>query len=229
MKLNTPIDQIKLNLWETFTRNHEIDTSFVPLFDTTEGHVNTLRYGRNKRPVLKRSAEMDKLMRSLGGELILEHNQSQVIHDGILYMMLKRGQKGLVPLYIGKTEIFGRGDRNLSANISDLERGNGKFGRWGYNYAYHIGDLSAVTLPGHPDSKGTNKYSLWRDSIFSIQGDQIKMTTEILFWATLWGRMSKSIWHDYGSTKLAFEEYLLIGVASDVFPHDLLNQEGRTR
>ena len=27
--------------------------------------------------------------------------------------------------------------------------------------------------------------------------------------------------------RLAFEEYLLIGVASDLFPNDLLNREGR--
>ncbi len=229
MKINTPIDQTKLSLWETFTRNHEINTSFVPLFDATEGHVNTFRYGRNKRPVLKRSAEMDKLMRNLGYQLIHEHNQEQVIHDGILYIMLKREVEGIVPLYIGKAEIFGRGKRNLSANIIDLEKGNGKFGRWGYNYAYHIGNLSAVTLLGHPFSKRTNKYSVWRDSLFNIKDDQIKMNSEVLFWATLWGPKSKSIWHDYGSTKLAFEEYLLIGVASDVFPHDLLNQEGRTR
>jgi len=138
MKLGNPIDHIKLNLWETFTQNHEINTSYVPLFDITEGHVNTLRYGRNKRAVLKRSSEMNNLMRSLlGGELIREHNQSQVIHDSILYMMLKRGEERIVPLYIGKVEIFGRGERNLSANIIDLERGNGKFGRWGYN-AYHF-------------------------------------------------------------------------------------------
>ena len=174
MKLGNPINQVKLNLWETFTQNHEIDTSCVPLFDITEGHVNTLRYGRDKRPVLKRSSEMNNLMRSLGGELIREHDQSQVVHDGILYMMLKRDQDLIVPLYIGKAEIFGKGHQNLSANISDLGRGNGKFGRWGYNYAYHIGDLSAVPLPGHPDSKRTNKYSAWRDTLFSLKGDQIR-------------------------------------------------------
>ena len=42
------------------------------------------------------------------------------------------------------------------------------------------------------------------------------MNSDILFWATLWGPDSLSIWHDYGATRLAFEEYLLIGVASDV-------------
>ena len=32
--------------------------------------------------------------------------------------------------------------------------------------------------------------------------------------------MDMSIWRDYGNTKLEFEEYLVIGVASDVFPID---------
>lgn len=209
--------------------NHRIGQLCVPLFDLAGGYLNTMQYGKNSRKVLKRSAEMDALMRSFGIQLINEHKQSQVHHDGILYMMLKRNQDHIVPLYIGKAEIFGRGDQNLSANISDLKRGNGKFGRWGYNYAYHIGDLSAVTLPGHPDSKRTNKYNAWRDRLFIKQGDQIRTNSEIMFWATLWGPMSQSIWESYGNTKLAFEEYLLIGVASDIFPVDLLNQEGRTR
>ena len=50
-----------------------------------------------------------------------------------------------------------------------------------------------------------------------------------MFWGCLWGPDRMSIWPDYGSTKLAFEEYLLIGVASDVFPNSLLNREGRNR
>ena len=50
-----------------------------------------------------------------------------------------------------------------------------------------------------------------------------------MFWGTLWGPECQSIWNGYGSTKLAFEEYLVIRVASDLFPDALLNREGRTR
>ncbi len=113
--------------------------------------------------------------------------------------------------------------------FSDLVAGNGKFGRWGYNYAYHLGDLSAVTLPGHPESKRTKKYADWRDALFNIRDDSIQMKGDIRFWACSWNPDRQSIWNEHGSTRLAFEEYLLIGVASDLFPDALLNREGRNR
>jgi len=73
-------------------------------------------------------------MRRLGGKLIDEFRSGQVIHDGILYLMFRREVGGVIPLYFGKAEIYGKGDANLSANVSDLATGHGKFGRWGYNY-----------------------------------------------------------------------------------------------
>jgi hypothetical protein len=47
--------------------------------------------------------------------------------------------------------------------------------------------------------------------------------------ADLQADLQQSIWREFGATRLAFEEYLLIGVASELFPHDLLNLEGRNR
>jgi hypothetical protein len=37
----------------------------------------------------------------------------------------------------------------VCANLMSLDRDETKFARWGYNHAYHFGDLSAATLPGH--------------------------------------------------------------------------------
>jgi hypothetical protein len=37
------------------------------------------------------------------------------------------------------------------------------------------------------------------------------------------------IWPEFGACPLAFIEYLLIGVASLLFPDDLLNEEGVSR
>ena len=71
--------------------------------------------------------------------------------------MYRKDGSIVVPLYIGKTETIGKSN-NLSANIENLHRDKSKFARWGDNYAYHIGDLSAATLPGHPIEKMTNKY-----------------------------------------------------------------------
>lgn len=46
--------------------------------------------------------------------------------------MFRRELHGIVPLYFGKVETYGKGAANLSAKISDLATGHGKFGRWGY-------------------------------------------------------------------------------------------------
>ena len=228
MKIQHP-DHSKIKLWKNFAHAHKIADESVPLFDLTDGRVTLMPYGRDNRLVLKRSSEMEVLLRGMGRQLIEQHDHSHVTHDGILYLMLIRENAELTPLYIGKAELFGKGVRNLSANISDLASGHGKFGRWGYNYAYHLGDLSAVTCGGHPDGKSTIKYEAWRDKLFVLREGQVIPRTEILFWATLWGPNCQSIWEQYGSTKLAFEEYLVIGVASDVFPNSLLNREGRNR
>ena len=219
----------KRNLWLDFLATHRVAENSVPLFTTENGVVASMAYGRNGRRILKRSPEMDALMRRLGRELIQEFQSSQVVHDGILYLMFRRETDGVIPLYFGKTETYGKQDANLSSNVSDLATGDGKFGRWGYNYAYHIGDLSAVTLPGHPADKKTRKYESWRRALFVENSDAVLLIGDVRFWACPWGPDKQSIWREYGSTRLAFEEYLLIGVASDLYSNELLNREGRNK
>ena len=88
------------------------------------------------------------------------------------------------PLHIGKSETFGRGDRNLSANIINLRASKDKFARWGDNYAYHIGDLSAAVLTSHPVEKRNPKYSACATKLFeSAPTDQPKLAFDIYFWA----------------------------------------------
>lgn len=48
-------------------------------------------------------------------------------------MMLSHESNSVVPLDIGKAEIYGKGDKNLFVNISDLISGDRKCGRWCYN------------------------------------------------------------------------------------------------
>jgi len=229
MALMTDEIASKISLWQNFLALNRVDEESVPLFESNCGLAATMPYGRDGRLVLRRSTEMDSLMRRLGKELIDEFRAGDVNHDGILYLMFRRERRGVVPLYFGKAEIYGKGDANLSANISDLASGDGKFGRWGYNYAYHLGDLSAVALKGHPDSKRTRKYDSWRRVLFDDAEGSLRINGEVRFWACLWGPERKSIWREYGATRLAFEEYLLIGVASDLYPNELLNREGRNK
>ena len=145
--------------------------------------------------------------------------------------MHRRGDNGsVVPLYIGKAETFGRGDKNLSANVRDLHNRKDKFARWGDNYAYHIGDLSAAALTNHPVERRNPKYIEWASKIFkSVPNQRPQLAFDLYFWAKAWKSTDVGIWSELSPTRLAFLEYLLIGVASTAFIGSLLNYEGRNR
>jgi hypothetical protein len=63
--------------------------------------------------------------------------------------------------------------------------------------------------------------------IFSVENDVVKPKTALLFWATIYGPECRSIWNEYGTTKLEFEQFSVIGVASDDFRRQLFNRQGR--
>ena len=59
--------------------------------------------------------------------------------------------------------------------------------------------------------------------------DSPRLRSPLRFWCTGWGPSSRNIWPEFGACSLSFVEYLLIGVASLLFPDDLLNDEGVNR
>ena len=138
-------------IWNEFCATHSICTNKVPLFETSSGlAVKTKQIGKpTPRSILCRSSEMDTLIRAECAKLIDDWKQKAFTYDGLIYMMLVEEPEGVVPLYIGKTETIGKGEGNLSANIKNIKTDTQKFARWGDNYKYHIGDLSAAVLLGH--------------------------------------------------------------------------------
>jgi len=103
-------------------------------------------------------------------------------------------------LYIGKTETMGKRNGNLSVNITNLTRDKSKFARWGDNYAYHIGDLSAVAVKGYPDDKKTIKYKAWAESLFKkFPASNPELKEEVFFGPSLGRRM---MW-EYGRSLVA--------------------------
>ena len=135
----------------------------------------------------------------------------------------------VIPLYIGKSEKLGK-RKNLSENIKDIARNNGKFCRWGYNYAYHIGDLSAVVCMGHEESKKRVKYRKSAEKLFiDFPSKSPRLKRQVWFWLAAWRNGDTGIWKEYGATSLTFLEYLLIGITSDLFRDYLLNEEGVNR
>ena len=231
-----PINQPARRLWTEFCAKHEIASTAVPLFDCDGAlRVSIKTVGRAlQRPVLRRSSEMEKLVISQTDLLVQDWEQQSFAYDGLIYMMFRKeknvaGKNVVVPLYIGKTETIGRrGD--LSANIRNLARDKSKFARWGDNYAYHIGDLSAVVLPGHAPQKQTDKYKSWAEALFrESPAAAPRLRKPVYFWTTAWKPTSVGIWEEFGETRLTFLEYLLIGVASAAFPDSQLNREGQNR
>jgi hypothetical protein len=90
--------------------------------------------------------------------------------------------------------------------------------------------LSAVICPGHPPERTNLKYVKWANRLFeSYPSDSPQLRREVRFWVKAWKRGDVGIWKEYGTTSLTFLEYLLIGVASDLFPDTLLNDEGVNR
>ena len=222
-----------LSLWNRWCEAQNILADSVPLFDCDDSsRVRTRLIGSsNPRPVLCRHPEMDALMLRQTALLVDDWKSKQNQYDGIIYMMFAPQTKGkILPLYIGKAETLGKGDGNLSANLIRIDKDSSKFARWGDNYQYHIGDLSAAALIGHPVDKISPKYSRWAADLFDeIPSENPRLREDVRFWVKAWKTTDIGIWSEMSPTRLTFLEYLLIGVASSIFGDRLLNAEGRNR
>lgn len=218
----------KRNLWNEFCEKYQVISIGVPLFQTIDNvKVDVFPYGANGRLMLKRSDEMEALVRQQSAIVVNDYQRGTNQYDGLIYMLFWKVNNEITPLYIGKAEKYGKKGGNLSEN---LKGDSGKFCRWGYNYAYHIGDLSAIVCPDHLAEKRTRKYEKWADKLFeTVQTDKPVLRQEVYFWISPWSKNWTGVWKDFGQTSLTFLEYLLIGLASEVFPESLLNDEGVNR
>ena len=218
-------------IWNNFCNKFDILKSGVDLFDCDQTRtVTTFNHGRHRvRLLLKRSEAMEKFLISEVNKVLLDFKNNSHIYDGLIYMMYRVENSHIIPLYIGKSEKFGKGQNNLSENIRNIEKNKDKFCRWGYNNAYHFGDLSAAVL-GHSESSKIIKYESWAKSLFEeYPTNNPRLKYDIKFWIKAWKPTDIGIWEEFGPTNLTFLEYLLIGVASSLFPNDLLNKEGVNR
>lgn len=220
-------------IWKKFCTTQQISRNGVPLFETFDNKiVSTASTGRSRpRQVLRRSIKMETLVLAECDLLIGDWKSGRREYDGLIYLMYtNNNHNDVIPLYIGKTESLGKNGGNLSANITNIHRDKSKFARWGDGYAYHIGDLSAVAVPGHPHEKITSKYTDWASRLFEeFPRQNPKLKLPVYFWAKAWSSRDVGIWSDFGPTRLTFLEYLMIGVASSAYPESLLNREGINR
>ena len=220
------------HLWDTFADQHKIRDAWVPLFSTsTSGIVQTKKIGTtNVRNILCRSEQMESLIVKECAKLVDDWTSGTHVYDGLLYIMAIEDIESIVPLYIGKAESYGKKAGNLSVNIKGVDRDKSKFARWGDNYAYHIGDLSAVVLPGHDPKHIERKYLSWATELFNdYPNENPILKRPVYFWAKAWSSDEIGPWQDFGATRLTFLEYLLIGLTSSAFGERLLNREGHNR
>lgn len=235
------MDQKKLKLWNNFCHRYFDSKLGIPLFSTNENIVNIKKYGKNDRLILQRSEEMENLVIEEVSKVIQDFEAGTDIYEGLIYTMYYREKSDdnrdlVVPLYIGKSEKFGKQGNNLSANIKGINNNGNKgyFCRWGDNYAYHIGDLSAVVCPNHPQKKIQRKYQNWASLLFDNYPAEYPTNTprlkkDVFFCIHAWQKGSIGIFPEFGDTTLTALEYQLISVAATLFPESLLNQEGVNR
>jgi hypothetical protein len=218
------------SIWQKFCSEQRVEQEAVPLFAEKNGRIEVQRIGNDGRPVLCRSREMEAMVEREVGLVAGDASLGGDEYDGLIYLMCTIDKGEITPLYIGKTEKFGLDGGNLSVNIKNIATDRTKFARWGNGYAYHIGDLSAVVLPGHSPKKQTKKYRAWADSLFEEYPTEApKLRQPVYYWGKAWRRNSEGPWAEIGETPLAFLENQLIGVASLAFPETLLNSLGVNR
>lgn len=219
-----------LKIWQQFCERYVNDKLKTPLFSTNGKVVNIKRYGKNDRLVLKRSDEMESLVIEEVTKVLHDFKKSQDIYEGLIYIMYKMHGDLIIPLYIGKSEKYGKQGNNLSRNISSIKTNKAFFCRWGDNYAYHIGDLSAAVCIGHPQQNIYRKYQKWASILFeSFPTTEPVLKEDVYFWIRAWEKGNIGVFREFGSTPLTALEYQLISVAATLFPNFLLNEEGVNR
>jgi len=212
----------KRDIWQQWTDRY-IDTEKpTPLFETDETlTVEYKHYGQNDRRILKRSTEMENILRNEGRKVINDWSTTDDTYDGVIYLMYWLDDGEVVPLYAGKAGKYGRDGESLSANLEELRRSSTrKFARWGDAHYYHIGNLSAIIF--NHDKNQKQKYEKWANRLFG-SGRILRQPT--YFWTKAWQEDDVGLYHDF-EVPLGELEYQIIGLTSDLYAEQLLNEEG---
>ncbi|WP_135806160.1 hypothetical protein [Halorussus marinus] len=220
----------KREVWDQWLAENVENEQPVPLFETKEEReVKTKRYGRDNRLILRRSRQMEELLRTEGWKVVQDWKDTDDTYEGLIYLMYTLDGECIVPRYLGKAGKYGRDGQTLSANLENIRTNNTKLARWGDGYAYHIGELSAAVLSHHKDDsvsrdKGPKgKYQKWADELF-VSGTR-RLREPVYFWTKAWCVDDTGPFYDF-KTNLESLEYNLINLASDLYPDYLLNSEG---
>ena len=118
-------------IWQKWADRYIDTENPIPLFETDENlNAEFKDYGNDDRRILKRSEEMEALVRGEGRKVINDWHTTDDTYDGLIYLMYWLEGEDVVPLYIGKAGKYGRDGEGLSANLRGLRGSStGKFAR----------------------------------------------------------------------------------------------------
>lgn len=212
----------KKEVWQEWADRYLDVDNPTTLFQVDEQlNVQYKNYGKNDRRILKRSEEMEALVRREGRKVINDWSTADDTYDGLIYLMYWLDDGDVIPLYVGKAGKYGRNNEGLSANLRGLRGSStGKFARWGDGHYYHIGNLSAIVFNHNKNRK--QKYETWADQLFE---DGRQLQRQVYFWTKAWQQDDEGLYHEF-VVPLEQLEYQIIGLASDLYPNTLLNSEG---
>jgi len=78
----------KEDIWQEWTDRYLDKANPIPLFETDENlTVEYKNYGKDDRRILKRSEEMETLVREEGRKVINDWSTSDDTYDGLIYLM----------------------------------------------------------------------------------------------------------------------------------------------
>ena len=175
---------------------------------------------------LTRSAVVDERIRSEGKRCLTPDGVPNNQYDGLIYLLYQLEDSDgeveagdIIPRYFGKAEIYGK-KCELSSNFEEIagdRDATRSFARWGDEKYWHVGELS---MSLHGESK---KKTHWVEALFKDSSRTLKRPTYL--WVRAWDATDDVGPYGVPAT-LAEVEPLLIGLAYDAYPNQLLNKSG---
>lgn len=219
----------KPDLWHNWVEQtihreiHNPDTADpIPLFETDDDLVVELTEAGSST-VLTRSEAIDRRIRQEGQRCVHPDGVKDDGPNGLLYVMYQLESEtpspaDVVPRYIGKAEAYGK-QNELSANFTEIAKGRAgtrSFARWGDGSYWHVGELSDTVF-----GRDSKKHH-WASELFYPGTHQLKEQTYL--WIRAWEPEKYPGPYGYPAY-LAEVEGLLIGLAQNAYPNQLLNQK----
>ena len=209
-------------MWEEYVAEKDILNNSEVLFEANaQLEVSTIKVGANT--VLERTNDIDRLIMESSRSVMEDFQKGSQETEGVIYMMYREGDQGMIPLYVGIAEKVGK-----SGRLSTLFNGKTKKPRWDYYDGYHIGDLSTVVCEGYETAE-KGKVN-WAKSLFEdFPSKAPVLNFEVKLWFHVWRSDSLSIFSDLGHSSLLLEESLIIEILGRLYPDSLLNIQGKLR